>query len=261
MYKIGKIFYKIYVNIFHLFVWVPMIIVTLLSFNDNEAISLPWKGFTTKWYSQALNNDLFFRSLFASFIIAVGVTAISIVVGLFTSRAFVRYDFYGKKFLQVSQFIPVVLPGIVLGISLLILAYNFHLKTGYILTILGQSTWNVTYGTLIIAGRLEKFDYSIEEAAMDLGANNLKVLLRVTIPFLLPAIIVTGVYTFINSFNDFNATIFIIGDNVTFPIFMFSNMKKGLTPEINAISVMLAVPLIIIGLLNQLMERQLKKEA
>jgi len=260
MIKIGKIIYKIYVIIFHIFVWIPILVVILLSFNNSESITLPWLGFTTRWYSTALQNNLFLDSLVVSLIVCFGVTSISVIVGLLTAMAFVRHDFLGKNLLQVSQFIPVVLPGIVFGISLLVLAYSFSIKTGYILTILGQSTWNVTYGTLIIASRLEKFDYSIEEAALDLGANNIRALWRVTIPFLAPAIIVAWLYTFINSFNDFNTTIFIIGNHVTFPIFMFSNMRRGLTPEINAISAMLALPLILIGLINNIIQRKARVE-
>jgi len=254
----GKLVYKMYVALFQLYVWIPMLVIMLLSFNNSESISLPWKGFTTKWYTTALHNHIFIESLSVSILISAGVTMVSIVVGLLTSRAFVRHDFPGKKVLRVSQFVPVVLPGIVLGISLLILAYKLHIKTGMFLTIFTQATWNITYGTLIIAGRLEKFDYSIEEAALDLGANKLKAMFRVVIPFLFPAIVVTGLYTFINSFNDFNATIFVSGNDTTFPIFMFSTMKRGMTPEINAISIMLAVPLIMIGLLNNYFGRKNK---
>ena len=233
-----------------------MLVVILLSFNNSESPTLPWLGFTTRWYSTALQNRLFADSLVVSLIICFGVTSISVIVGLLTAMAFVRYDFPGRNFLRISQFIPVVLPGVVFGISLLVLAYNFKIKTGYLLTILATSTWNVTYGTLIIASRLEKFDYAIEEAALDLGANNIRALWRVTIPFLAPAIIVAWLYTFINSFNDFNTTIFVIGDHVTFPIFMFSNMRSTLTPEINAISAMLALPLILTGLVNNFIQRK-----
>lgn len=260
MIKIGKIIYKIYVIIFHIFVWVPMLVVILLSFNNSESPTLPWLGFTTRWYSMALQNNLLADSLVVSLIVCFGVTSISVIVGLLTAMAFVRYDFPGKNLLRVSQFIPVVLPGVVFGISLLVLAYNFKIKTGYILTILATSTWNVTYATLIIASRLEKFDYAIEEAALDLGANNIRALWRVTVPFLAPAIIVAWLYTFINSFNDFNTTIFVIGDHVTFPIFMFSNMRSTLTPEINAISVMLALPLILTGLISKFIQRKARVE-
>jgi spermidine/putrescine transport system permease protein len=254
--KLGAILYKIYVAVFHIFIWTPILVIFLLSFNDSNLVTLPFLGFTLKWYGKALHNSMFLSSLAVSIIVCIGVTSISVLVGLMTAMAFVRHNFFGKNVVQVSQFIPVVLPGIVFGISLLVLAYKFGVRTGYILTILGLSTWNITYATLIISGRLEEFDYSVEEAAMDLGANRLRALWRVTLPFLMPAVIVAWFYTFINSFNNFNVTIFLIGDKVTFPIYMYSQLRKGLTPEITAISSLLSIPLFVIAIINSIIQKR-----
>jgi len=271
-----KVIYLLYIVAFLVFLFVPLVINGVLAFNDKDSPSLPWKGFTLDWFYSAheervgvFNDNIMMRAIGMSLRVALSVCVLSIVVGTLSSFLFVREKFWGKKFFHIAIIAPLVIPGIIIGISILVFFHGLigvlrtlfgaqiarpfvkMLQPGFLPVVLGQFSFIGTVATLVISARLRKFPIELEEAAMDLGSTRWGAVLRVTVPYLLPSIIGAGVISFLLSFENFPITLFLIGHTPTIPIYLFSQLRFSLTPQINAISVVLMVGtslLVLIGL-------------
>ncbi len=249
----------------------PLVIVTILAFNSNPSASFPWQGFTLDWFKSShpdrvglLDDRRMLLSIATSLKVAVAVTLISVVLGLNNAFLFVRERFIGKGFFYMLMLGPLVVPGVVLGTSILAFSYSIanyldkaiapgagtFLRPGLFLVVLGQVSFVATTTTLVITARLKKFDMALEEAAMDLGASRLAAVMSVTMRFLLPAALGAAIIGFLFSFQNFNTTYFLIGSKPTVPILLYSRLRFGITPEINAVSVVLMVSTGLLGLLG-----------
>ena len=253
--------YVLYVAAFFLFLFAPLVVVTVFAFNDSISPSPPWEGFTLHWFlgnggdnPGLANDDALLRSVGNSARVAVWVTLLCIVVG--TCNAFVleRHDFRFKNVLYMAMLWPLVIPGVILGISILLLSSTIansvydafgvelsFLRPGLPLVVLGQFAFISTIATLVISARLRKFDASLEEAALNLGANRPTAAFTVTLPFLRPALVGAGVVAFLMSFENFNTTLMLVGSDPPLTIQMYAMMREGSTPVVNAVSVVLIV--------------------
>ncbi len=249
----------------------PLIIVTILAFNNNPSASFPWQGFTLDWFKSShpdrvglLDDRRMLLSIATSLKVALGVTLISVVLGINNAFLFVRERFIGKGFFYMLMLGPLVVPGVVLGTSILAFSYSIanaldqalgpgagkFLRPGLFLVVLGQVSFVATTTTLVITARLKKFDPALEEAAMDLGASRWTAVMSVTMRFLMPAVLGAAIIGFLFSFQNFNTTYFLIGSEPTVPILLYSRLRFGITPEINAVSVVLMVSTGILGLIG-----------
>ncbi|MGD9364025.1 MAG: ABC transporter permease [Desulfobacterales bacterium] len=257
--------------IFYFFVlFAPLLVICVLAFNDSLFPSLPWYGFTLDWFFGEgpdkigiFNDARNLKGLYISFKVAFWVTLFSTTVGTCAAFLFEHEEFRFKRFFYYAMIAPLVVPGVIIGISLLTFATTLGtffenslgidirvLSPGLFLVVCGQSSFITTFVTLVIIARLKKFDRSLEEAAYNLGANRFEVIWYITLPFLRPAIIGGAAVAFLLSFENFNTTLFLVGSNATLPITLFTQIKDGSTPVVNAVSLVLIIGVSAIALLN-----------
>ncbi|MEM9231799.1 MAG: ABC transporter permease [Pseudomonadota bacterium] len=267
--------YRLYVVAFFLFLAAPLIAAGTFAFNDSLFPALPWQGFTLDWFFNDTEPKLgmfhdrrLLRGLYYSFVIATMVSLLSVFVGTCNAFLFVRVQFPYKNFFYILMVVPLVIPGVILGISILVLAstvangvedtFNYEiefLRPGILLVVLGQFSFITTITSLVITARLRKFDQTMEEAAFNLGASRVRVLRTVTLPFLWPAMFAAGIVAFLVSFENFNTTLFLVGSEAPLTITMFDRMVKvGSTPVLNAVSFFLMVGSALLALLSVLVQ-------
>jgi spermidine/putrescine transport system permease protein len=250
----------LYVGAFLVFLFLPLTVVAVFAFNDAPYPAPPWHGFTLDWFfgdeSQGrvglFHDTELLGSIWTSCIVALWVTALSVAVG--TANAFLmeRERFPGKGVLSMLMLIPLVIPGVILGISILAFASRLadlcadllgwdadFLRPGLPLVVLGQFSYIVAIATLTISARLKRFDRSLEDAALNLGASHAAVLWNVTLPYLRPAIIGSAAIAFLMSFENFNTTLMLVGSDAPLTIMMYGRMREGATPVLNAVSLFL----------------------
>ena len=250
----------LYVVAFLLFLFLPLTVVAVFAFNNADYPAPPWHGFTLDWFlgNEAEGRVGLFRdsellgSIWTSGIVALWVTGLSVAVG--TANAFLmeREQFPGKGVLSMLMLTPLVIPGVILGISILAFASRLadlcgdlfgieadFLRPGLPLVVLGQFSYIVAIATLTISARLKRFDRSLEDAALNLGASHAAVLRTITLPYLRPAIIGSAAIAFLMSFENFNTTLMLVGSDAPLTIMMYGRMREGATPVLNAVSLFL----------------------
>ena len=250
----------IYVGAFLVFLFLPLAIVAVFAFNNAPYPAPPWHGFTLDWFvgnEAAGRTGLFgdqelLGSIWTSCLVALWVTALSVAVG--TANAFLmeRVKFPGKGVLGLLMLTPLVIPGVILGISILAFASRVadfcsdvfgleldFLRPGLPLIVLGQFSYVVAIATLTISARLRRFDRTLEDAALNLGASRAAVLRTITLPYLRPALIGSAAISFLMSFENFNTTLMLVGSDAPLTIMMYGRMREGATPVLNAVSLFL----------------------
>lgn len=268
--------FRVYVAVFFVFLAAPLLAAGAFAFNDSLFPALPWQGFTLDWFFNDTEPKLgmfhdrrLLRGLYYSFVIAVMVSALSVFVGTTNAFLFVRGQFPAKNFFYILMVIPLVIPGVILGISILVLASDTanllendfdleleFLRPGIFLVVMGQFSFITTITSLVITARLKKFDETMEEAALNLGASRARVMRTITLPFLRPAMIAAGIVAFLVSFENFNTTLFLVGSEAPLTITMYDRMAKvGSTPVLNAVSFFLMVGSGLLALVSILVQR------
>jgi spermidine/putrescine transport system permease protein len=250
----------LYVGAFLLFLFVPLVTVAVFAFNNAPYPAPPWRGFTLDWFlgNAAAGRVGLFRdtellgSILTSVIVACWVTALAVIVGTANSFLMERWEFPGKQALSVLMLVPLVIPGVILGISILALSSLIaeladslfgwdldFLRPGLPLVVLGQFSYVATVTTLMISARLKRFDRTLEEAALNLGASHAAVLRTITFPYLRPALIGSAAISFLMSFENFNTTLMLVGADAPLTVTMYGRMREGATPALNAVSLFL----------------------
>lgn len=268
--------YRLYILAFFIFLAAPLVAAGSFAFNDSLFPSLPWRGFTLDWFFNDTEPKLgmfhdrrLLRGLYYSAIIGVMVSSLSVFVGTCNAFLFIRGNFPGKNFFYLLMVLPLVIPGVILGISILVMASNIangledtydieleFLRPGILLVVFGQFSFVTTITSLVITARLKKFDYAMEEAALNLGASRLQVLRTITLPFLRPAMIAAWIVAFLVSFENFNTTLFLVGSESPLTITMFDRMAKvGSTPVLNAVSFFLIVGSGLLALISVIVQK------
>ncbi len=262
--------YKLFIIIFFIFLFAPLIITMILAFNNSMSPSLPWKGFTLDWFFGngpdkigLFHDSINLRGLATSFKVAVTVSLLSTTVGTMAAFLFEQEDFKFKEILYFLMLAPMVIPGVILGISLLLFTntlsvflddnfgiYMKSLSPGFWLVVMGQFSFITTIVTMIVSARLKKFDRTLEDAAYNLGANKFEVIWYITLKFLRPSIFGGAAIAFLMSFENFNTTLFLIGADSTLPINLYQQVRDGSTPVINAIAFLLIISASIFAVIN-----------
>lgn len=256
--RIGKIALLITPLINYFFLWAPIVVLIVFSFNDSRTVA-SWQGFTTKWYANILGaatgessfaTGEMLEALRASLIVGFAATITSTAIGTMVALSLVRGSFPGKRLLDGVLYLPVVIPEITQGVALLIffnIIFDYvqslsgqRWLPGFGTIIIGHVAFNISFVAIVVRARLADMNPRLEEAARDLGANEWHTFWRVTFPLLLPGIVAGALLAFTLSLDDYVVTFFTKGvGTTTLPIFVYGLLKISVTPEINAISTLL----------------------
>jgi spermidine/putrescine transport system permease protein len=248
-----------YAVLLYAFLYIPIVVLVAFSFNDQRT-NYYWKGFTLKWYEKLFTNSSVLEYFWNSLLIAAAATVLSVIVGTVGAVGLSRFEYRLKRTITNSLYIPIVVPEVVLGISLLALYQMIRLPLGFAAIILAHCTFCIPFVVIIMRGRIAGMDLSVEEASMDLGANRIETFFRVTLPMLTPGVVSGAFMSFTLSIDDVIISNFVSGvHSTTFPVKVLSMVKNGLSPEVNALTtVMIAVLLLGMGC-NALLQAAFKK--
>jgi spermidine/putrescine transport system permease protein len=233
----------------YLFLFAPIALLIAFSFNANRYGTFPFTGWTGKWYGQVFSDYQIKDALTTTLRVAVVVTVVSTIVGTAAAFPLVRSRLPFRSAVRVGMTLPIMIPGLLIGVSLLVFLTNvFHLQLSVWTAIIGQSVYTTPFVLLIVAARLQGFDNSLERAASDLGANTFRRLRYVVLPLIAPAVFAGALFAFTLSLDEFIITLFLIGGSNTLPLYIYTQVKFGITPEVNALAtLLLAASLILIA--------------
>ncbi len=219
-----------------LFLYLPILLLVVYSFNDSK-LNLTWVGFTTKWYGALFQNEVLLRAFQNSLIVAGATTLLSVFLGTTAAWLLHRYKFPAQQLIGLLIFIPMVMPEVLMGTSLLVLFVSLGIPLGYGTLIVAHTTFCFPFVLVGVQARLQGLDPSLEEAAQDLGATPLKAFWLVIVPYLMPAIVAGALMAFTLSFDEYIVTVFTSGaESQTLPLKVYGMVRVGLNPQLNALS-------------------------
>jgi spermidine/putrescine transport system permease protein len=233
-------------GVLYFFLYLPIGVVILYSFNEARYGS-GWRGFTVKWYQTLWHNPQVLSATWNTILLGVGSTAIATVLGTLLGLGLKRYWFPGKKWFTWFMYIPVVIPDIVMAVALMLFFSLLRdwlglFQLGLITMIVAHVTFQIPFVAIVVRSRLAGMDPSFEEAARDLGATPWQTFWHVTFPFLFPGIMAGAMLAFTLSLDDFVVSFFTTGPGATtLPILIYSSVKRGITPDINALSTLMVL--------------------
>lgn len=233
------------------FLYAPLLVIVIFSFNDSNYTGLPFNGFTLHWYVDLLNNRQIMGSIWNSVFVALGVVAISVLFGLPAAIALDRYEFPGKGLFRRIVLLPIVLPGIITGVALLSFYLILQMKLSLYTIMLGQGTALMCITITEVFARLQQMGKSQAEAAVNLGANDLEVFRHVTLPGIKSSLFGAMLISFSISFDEIAVTFLLTGRDSTLPMTLWSLLRREATPEINAAATLIiavSVVLVVIGM-------------
>ncbi|MCR9184046.1 MAG: ABC transporter permease [Halieaceae bacterium] len=222
------------------FLYLPMVILVVYSFNESRLVTV-WTGFSTRWYGELLNNQAFLDAAWVTFKVAALSSTLATVLGTLAAYALVRGGrFAGRTLFSGMIYAPLVMPEVITGLSLLLLFIGIGLERGVLTIVLAHTTFSMCYVSVVVSSRLVTFDRSLEEAALDLGCSPWSAFRLVTLPIIAPAVISGWLLAFTLSLDDLVIASFTTGPSATtLPIKIFSAVRLGVSPEINALSTLM----------------------
>lgn len=255
----GRYLGKAIIGVLLLFLWAPIFVLTFMSFAERQVLSFPPESLTIDWYVVFLNNPQALDALSTTVQVAFVATPLGIILSLLIAYAVSRYDFPGRVVLQAVATLPLIIPLIVVGVAMTMFLGFAGIQSGFWPIVFAHTVQIVPFGTLIILATLISFDRTLEEASMDLGANEFETFRQVTLPAIFPSIIAATLLGFIISFNEFIYTYFVkdAGTN-TLPTYIWDRLQHTASPEVNVISVvflLVAVTMVLIAVAATTVER------
>ena len=237
------------------FLYLPIIILIIYSF-DESRLAVNWTGFTLKWYEVLFQDDALVSALVNSLIVATSAVACSAVMGTMAALGLTRYHFAGQNLYRGALFLPIMVPEIAMAVAALVLFLALGVKLSLATIIVGHIVFCLAYVALVVMGRLEGLDTSLEEAAADLGAAPPVVFFKITLPLIAPGIIAGCLLAFVLSLDDFIITQFTAGvGDTTLPLKIYSLVKFGVSPEINALSTIMILVTISLTFVAELIRK------
>ena len=232
---------KVFLLLVLLFLYAPIIVMMVMAFNASPLYQLPF-SFSTIWFEQLIDNKRLLQAGANSVLIAALTTIIATTLGTLAALALARYQFRGKTLLQLLLFPPITIPWLIIGTAMLVFFFWVGIGRGLHAMVLGHVALAIPYVIVVVGARLKSFGTSLEDAAATLGANPWQSFWRVTLPVLAPGIVAAGVFAFAISFDQFVISYFLAKPGVTtLPVEIYSAIRKGFTPEINAISTIIII--------------------
>lgn len=242
------------------FLYLPLVILAAYSFNDSR-LNAVWSGFTVNWYISLLHDRFVLDALSNSLIIAGVSTVVSTVLGTLAAVALNRYKFKYKSAIDGLLYLPILIPEIVMGLSMLVLFSQVHIPLGKITLIIAHITFCVSFVVITVHARLEGMEPELELAAMDLYATPWQTFRYVTMPLAMPGIVAGALIAFTLSIDDFVISFFVAGpDSTTLPLYIYGLVKRGLSPEINALSTLMMLATITLVVMAQMVQPKDKKQ-
>ena len=225
-----------------LFLYAPIVILLIFSFNDSAVPSFPLSGFTLHWYHDFLTNSELKGALETSAIVAALSSVGAVVLGILSAIALTRRRFRGKAAVSALLLSPLVIPYLVFGISLLLLFHQLGVPRSLLTVVIGHIVISLPYTILVLVPRLDQIDVSLEEAAFDLGASRLRTFRSITLPLILPAVVSALLIAFTTSFDEYAVASFVVGNRLTFPIYLYSALRfPNQLPQVIAVAVVVLV--------------------
>ena len=248
--NISKVFKNSYIYLVFIFLYLPIFYVIIFSFNTSK-LNIVFESFTVQCYGTFFKNRTLMEALANTLIIGVISTVVSTIIGTIGAIGLSKYKFRGKEIIDKLLYIPIVIPEVVLGIALLSIYSALSIPLGLISLTLSHITFSIPFVVITVRARLAGFDKFLEEAAMDLGANRIVTFFRVTLPLIMPGVLSGAMLAFSLSIDDVVISFFTTGPgSTTLPLKIFSMVKTGVTPEVNALSTVIMLITIIIIIIN-----------
>lgn len=254
---IAKALFRLYMAVFFLYLFAPLAVMGLATFNTSRFPTVtPWQGTTLKWFQELASDQPMWHAVWTSALIAALVALVSLPVG--TAAALLLTSLHGraKGFLYALMVSPLLMPGVVIGIATLVLWRQLGVGGGLFLIVLAQSSFIICYVMLMVAARLQRFDRTQEEAALGLGASRFMVFRRVLLPFLKPALIASTFLAVLQSIENYNTTLFVRGFETPLTVFIATKVRTGLTPAVNALALIMITVAIIGAIAYEIMRRR-----
>jgi len=247
---------RIYTFLVYAYIYIPILILIIFSFNKQK-LNIHWEGFTLQWYEKLFNDHQVLLATRNTLLIAFISTLVATVIGTMAALALQRYHFPGYAASETLMYIPIVIPEVVMGISLLAFFALIKFKLGLTTITLSHIAFNIPFVALVVRARLHGFDKSIEEASMDLGANELITFWRVTLPTIMPGVLSGAMLALTLSLDDYVITYFTAGPgSTTLPLRIFSMVRFTVTPEVNALSALWVAIVFVILFISEYAQRR-----
>lgn len=245
-----------------IFLFLPIIVLIVFSFNTSS-LNIVFEGFTLRWYSELFKNPMLLESLWNTLLVAIISTVISTIIGTISAYGLKKFDFPLKKFINELLYIPIVIPEIVLGISLLCIYALLRIELGMVTLILSHIAFSIPFVIINVNSVLDTMNPNLEEAASDLGASKMRTFFDIVLPTLIPGIFSGAQLAFTLSLDDVVISYFTAGpDSNTLPLQVFSMIKTGVTPDVNAlITILLSIIFVTLFISMSFSLRRIRKEA
>lgn len=254
--KLPPLWLRIYTVLAYVYIYGPIIILMIFSFNTMK-LNIRWEGFTFRWYDVLFHDQQVMQATGNTMIIAVVSTVVATIIGTLAALAMHRYRFPGYNLSETVMYIPIVIPEVVMGISLLVLFVMLNFTLGVPTITLAHIAFNVPFVALVVRARLHGYDNAIDEAAMDLGANEMTTFWRITLPTIMPGVLSGAMLAFTLSLDDYVITYFTAGPgSTTLPLRVFSMVRFMVTPEVNALSTVWVLLVFVVLLIGQIAQRR-----
>ncbi len=238
------------------FLYLPIIVLVIYSFSGGSNVGV-WAGFSTRWYTELLGDRALMASLRVSLWVALWSTLIATVLGTLAAMALERYRFFGRLTFDTALYLPIIIPDIVMALSTLLFFVTFAVPLSRYTILVTHVAFNIAFVAVVVRARLSEMDKSLEEAAADLGASAWTTFRRITLPILMPGIVSGALLAFTLSLDDFVITFFVAGPgSTTLPVRVYSMIKFGVTPEVNAISTLMLAGSTVLVVISLLLQRK-----
>lgn len=248
---------RFYIGVFFVYLFTPLIIMGLATFNDSRFPTVsPWKGATLKWFEALAQDGAMWTALWTSVVVAAGVLVVAVPIGICCALFLSTVQGRGKTFLYSLMMSPLLTPGVIVGISTLIFWKGLSVSGGVFLTVVAQTTFIAAYVMLMVLARLQRFDRTLENAALSLGATQWQAFRRILLPYLKPAIFSAAAIAFLQSFENYNTTLFVKGYDTTLTVYIASKVRTGLTPAVNALGLVMISVTILLAIIYEVKRRR-----
>ena len=247
----------LYMVLFLVYLLVPLAVMSGAAFNASKLPTvIPWKGFTDQWFIALYHDNRIWIAVRNTILVALAVVVIAVPVG--TAGAILVNSIGGRvrAVLYGMMVAPILVPGVVIGISTLLFWHQFSVGSGLHLSVLGQVSYIASFVMLLVLARLQSFDQGLEEAALDLGASHGQVMRRILLPHLYPALGAGAAISFFQSIENFNVTLFTRGGADTLTVYVFSKVRSGITPTINALALLLIMVTLVLAIWYEIARRR-----
>jgi spermidine/putrescine transport system permease protein len=249
---------RTYTILVYLFMFLPIAVVVLLSFNANQFGSFPMTGLSTRWFETLWQNEAIMRAFRTSITLGLMTAVVSTVLGVLASLALVRYAIPGRNLITTLLIAPILVPEVVLAVALLLFLNFLNIGKSFTLLLMGHVIFTLPFVILVVQARLVSIRRDVEEAAMSLGASPRQTFFSITLPLLMPAVAAGGLFAFTISFDDITGTLFWKPGGIeTVPTQIFSMLRNSISPEINALGTVIIVLTVGLPLIGAAVARKL----